>query len=87
LRVEEMRTGAFEFGVVAALLAAAAVFAAATVGALALGHEQVALRIGSAVLYRFINEPGMTEVHVGPAVFLMALIAGVGRILMMRTTG
>ena len=79
-----MRTGAFEFGVGATLLAMTAVFAAVTVGVLVLGEERIELSIGPLVLYRFVNVPGLTEVHVGPLVFLMALLAGLGRATVAR---
>jgi hypothetical protein len=80
-----MRTGAFEFGVGAALLAAVLVFAVATVLALAVGDDYLELSVGSVKLYRFVNRPGLMEIHIGPVVFLLALVAGVGRLLMMRS--
>lgn len=83
-RADAVRAGEFEFGVGATLLAAAVIFAAATAGALALGHEQIELNVLSVILYRFINQPGLTEIHVGPAVFLLALLAGAGRMLLLR---
>jgi hypothetical protein len=79
-----MRTGAFEFGVGVTLIVAAAMFAAVTVGVLALGDDRVELSIGPLLLYRFVNVPGLTEVHVGPLVFLLALVAGVGRVVVAR---
>ena len=79
-----MRTGAFELGVGATLVAMTAVFAAVTVAVLVLGQERIELSIGPLVLYRFVNAPGLTEVHVGSLVFLMALLAGVGRAAMAR---
>ena len=79
-----MRPGAFEFGVGATLVVAAVMFAAVTVGVLVLGHQRVELGIGPVVLYRFVSVPGLPEVHVGPLVFLLALVAGAGRYAMAR---
>ena len=79
-----MRTGTFEYGVGATLIVAVTMFAAVTVASLALGDQRVELGIGPLVLYRFVSEPGLSEVHVGPLVFLLALVAGAGRFAMAR---
>ena len=79
-----LRAGPFELGVGITLLVASTFFLAATLGALALGENGVEIGIGPIVLYRFTHQPGLTELHVGPAVFLAALLAGTGRAMQAR---
>jgi len=80
-----LRTRPFEFGVGATLLMAAAIFAGATLIAVGLGNDRIELSVGPVVLYRFVNVPGLSLLHVGPAVFLLAILAGVGQAVVART--